>query len=98
MAIEMMKTGNMPTDNGNDSECQDCEHLRARIRELEARLEERKIIEKAKWILVKQKGVTEEEALELLRSTARFNQKKIVDVANDLVLGEKILKGSCPGF
>lgn len=72
-------------------ECPSCSDLRAEIEELKARIEERKIVEKAKWILVKLRGVSENEALDLLRASARQNQKTLIEIANNLITGEKIL-------
>ena len=95
MAIEIKKR-RIRSLKPREEECPTCKDLRARIDELETKIEERKVIEKAKWILVKQKGISEEEALELLRNTARFNQKKLGDIAQNLVIGEKILSGCFP--
>src|SRR3972149_7757252 len=95
MAIEIKKR-RIRSLKPREEECPTCKDLRARIEELEVKIEERKVIEKAKWILVKQKGISEEEAHELLRNTARFGQKKLSDIASNLVIGEKILSGCFP--
>ena len=44
-------------------------------------LEERKLIDRAKGILMKLKGLSEEEAYALLRKTAMNEKRKIADVA-----------------
>jgi len=96
MATQIPKKRSASSKKATEGECPCCKDFKAKIDELETRLEERKIIEKAKWILVKQKGISEEEALELLRNTARFSQKKLGDIASNLVMGEKILNGCFP--
>jgi len=96
MTTQILKNRSASSKKTSEGDCQFCKDLKAKIVALEARLEERKIIEKAKWILVKQKGISEEEALELLRNTARFGQKKLSDIASNLVIGEKILSGYFP--
>lgn len=51
----------------------------------EARLEERKFIERAKWILMKQTGSDEADAVRMLRKYARDHGEKIVDVAHRVI-------------
>ncbi len=55
-------------------------------------LEERKVIDRAKGILMKMKGLTEDEAYVLLRSTAMREKKKIVDIAQSIVTAAEVLK------
>lgn len=55
-------------------------------------LEERKVIERAKGILMKLKGLTEEQAYVLMRSTAMREKKKIADIAQSIVTASDILK------
>ncbi len=55
-------------------------------------LEERKVIERAKGILMKLKGLTEEQAYVLMRSTAMREKKKIADIAESIVTASDILK------
>jgi response regulator NasT len=54
---------------------------RAAGTEAERQLEERKYIERAKWILVKKSGVDEPEAMRLLQKYARDHREKLIDVA-----------------
>ena len=55
-------------------------------------LEERKIIDRAKGMLMKLKGLTEEEAYVLLRSTAMREKKKIGEIAQSVLTASEILK------
>jgi two-component system, response regulator / RNA-binding antiterminator len=55
-------------------------------------LEERKVIERAKGMLMKLKGLTEDEAYVLMRSTAMREKKKIVDIAQSIITAAEMLK------
>jgi response regulator NasT len=55
-------------------------------------LEERKVIDRAKRILMKLKGLTEEEAYVLMRSTAMREKKKIGDIAQSILTASELLK------
>ena len=55
-------------------------------------LEERKAIERAKGILMKLKGLTEDEAYVLLRSTAMREKKKISEIAQSILTASELLK------
>ena len=55
-------------------------------------LEERKAIERAKGILMKLKGLTEDEAYVLLRSTAMREKKKIGEIAQSILTASEMLK------
>jgi response regulator NasT len=52
---------------------------------LKERLENRKTIEKAKWMIVKRKSVEEPEAMRLLQRQARNNRRSLVDVAKSIL-------------
>lgn len=54
-------------------------------------LENRKLVERAKGILMKSRNLSEEDAYALLRKTAMSGNRKIVDVANSLVLAAGLL-------
>lgn len=70
-------------------------HMFQRMRnELEATkraLEERKIIDRAKGILMKARGVGEDEAYALIRKTAMDQGRKVADVAEALVTAAGML-------
>jgi response regulator NasT len=55
-------------------------------------LEERKVIDRAKGILMKLKGLSEEEAYVLMRSTAMREKKKIADIAQSIITASEMLK------
>ena len=55
-------------------------------------LEERKVIDRAKGILMKVKGMTEEEAYVLMRSTAMREKKKIGEIAQSILTASELLK------
>ncbi|WP_315832763.1 ANTAR domain-containing response regulator [Bradyrhizobium prioriisuperbiae] len=55
-------------------------------------LEERKVIDRAKGLLMKLKGLTEDEAYVLMRSTAMREKKKIADIAQSIITAAEMLK------
>jgi len=55
-------------------------------------LEERKVIDRAKGILMKAKNLTEEEAYTLMRKTAMNEKKKIVDIAQSVITAAEMFK------
>ncbi len=55
-------------------------------------LDERKIIDRAKGVLMKAKNYTEEEAYALLRKTAMNENKKIVDIAQSVLTAAEMFK------
>lgn len=54
-------------------------------------LEERKVIERAKGILMKMRDLSEEEAFALLRQTAMNEKKKLADIAQSVVTAAGLL-------
>jgi response regulator NasT len=65
--------------------------LRNELDQARQALEERKIIDKAKGILMKSRNISEEEAYALLRSTAMSENRRLVDVAHGLVTAARLL-------
>ena len=55
-------------------------------------LEERKVIDRAKGILMKAKQLTEEQAYALMRKTAMNENKKIVDIAQSIITAAELLR------
>jgi two-component system, response regulator / RNA-binding antiterminator len=55
-------------------------------------LEERKVIDRAKGILMRLKGLTEEQAYGLMRSTAMREKKKIGEIAQSILTASELLK------
>jgi AmiR/NasT family two-component response regulator len=62
------------------------------IIQLRERLEHRKIIEQAKWIVVQRKSITEPEAMKLLQSQARNSRRPLVDVARGILESDDLLR------
>ena len=65
--------------------------MRAELAETRCALEERKVIDRAKGLLMKAKGVPEDEAYALLRKTAMNQKRRVADVANALVTASELL-------
>ena len=61
------------------------DRLRSELEETKSALKERKVIEKAKGILMKNRGWTRRRPTRLLRQTAMSKGKRIADVAESLV-------------
>jgi response regulator NasT len=55
-------------------------------------LEERKVIDRAKGILMKARKLTEEDAYALMRKTAMNENKKIVEIAESVLTAAELLK------
>jgi two-component system, response regulator / RNA-binding antiterminator len=55
-------------------------------------LEERKVIDRAKGILMKAKNISEEDAYALLRKTAMNEKKKIAEVAQSVIMAAEMFK------
>jgi response regulator NasT len=55
-------------------------------------LEERKVIDRAKGILMKSKNMPEDEAYRLMRSVAMRENKKIADIAQSIITASELLK------
>lgn len=65
--------------------------LREELNEANDKLNERKLIERAKGLLMKQRGLDEEQAYNMLRSMAMQRNMKIKDLANELMNAAKLL-------
>ena len=61
------------------------------LEEARGELESRKLIDRAKGILMKSRGLSEEEAYALLRKTAMNQNRKIADIAQSLVTAAGLL-------
>ena len=59
--------------------------LREELRDVQTKLAARKVIERAKGILMQQKGVSEEEAFRLLRKLAMDRNARLLDVAQSVL-------------
>jgi len=63
---------------------------RGEIGDLKERLENRKIVEQAKWILVKRQGLEEPEAMRLLQKSARNTRRTLIDIARSVIDGHPL--------
>lgn len=66
--------------------------LRTELAATRAALEERKLVDRAKGMLMKLKGLSEEEAYALMRRTAMDQGRKLVEVAAALITAAELLK------
>lgn len=67
------------------------QRMRLELETTRRALEERKLIDRAKGILMKARGISEEEAYALMRKTAMDQGRKVVDVASALVTAAGLL-------
>ena len=68
------------------------QRMRTELAATKAALEERKVIDRAKGILMRARGIGEEQAYALLRKAAMDQGRRLVDVAAALVMSADLLK------
>jgi len=66
--------------------------LQSELEHAKNALDERKVIDRAKGILMKAKNLSEEDAYALMRRTAMNENKKIADIAQSVVTAAELLK------
>ena len=66
--------------------------LKAELEQAKGALEERKLIDRAKGILMKAKGLDEEAAYTLMRRTAMNEKKRIAEIAQSIITAAEMLK------
>ena len=66
--------------------------LEGELEQTKSALEERKVIDRAKGILMKVKNLSEEEAYTLMRKTAMNEKKKIAEIAQSIITAAEMLK------
>ncbi|GLK67109.1 ANTAR domain-containing response regulator [Hansschlegelia plantiphila] len=64
--------------------------LRAELEQAKSQLEERKIVDRAKGILMRSKNIGEEQAYALLRKVAMNEKKKIAEIAQSVVTAAEL--------
>jgi len=64
--------------------------LQARAECAEAKLEERKVIDRAKSILMSKRGMSEQQAYRMLQSNARSRNRRMVDIAASIITADEI--------
>lgn len=67
--------------------------LRSELETAKSELADRKLIDRAKGILMRNRGLSEDQAYSLLRKTAMNQSRKVVDVAQSLVTAAALLDG-----
>ncbi|MGN8021128.1 ANTAR domain-containing response regulator [Phyllobacterium sp. 22229] len=65
--------------------------LQQELAEAKSALEERKVVERAKGILMKSRTISEDEAYALLRQAAMNEKKKLADIAQSVVMAAAML-------
>ena len=66
-------------------------NLRNELLQAKTKLDERKVIERAKGLLMKQRGLDEDAAYEMLRSMAMKKNMKLADLSNQLLEAANML-------
>ena len=66
--------------------------VQGELERTKTQLEERKVIDRAKGILMKAKDLTEEQAYALMRKTAMNENRKIAEIAHSIVMASDLLK------
>jgi two-component system, response regulator / RNA-binding antiterminator len=66
--------------------------LEGELEQTKSALEDRKVIDRAKGILMKVKNLTEEEAYALMRKTAMNEKKKIAEIAQSIITAAEMLR------
>ena len=66
--------------------------LQTELEKAKSALEERKVIDRAKGILMKRKNLSEEDAYALLRRTAMNENRKIAEVAQSVITAAELFK------
>lgn len=67
------------------------DRLQTELHEAKSALEDRKVVEQAKGILMKQQGMSEEEAYSTLRRAAMNQNRKLVELARSLIMASSLL-------
>jgi response regulator NasT len=66
--------------------------LREELDRAKQALGERKVIERAKGILMQERGLTEDDAYALLRKAAMSDNKRVIDIAQAVVTAAGLLR------
>jgi len=70
---------------------EETKQLRDELQEANLKLDERKLVERAKGILMRQRNLDEDEAYKMLRSMAMKKNMKLADLSNQLIDAAKML-------
>lgn len=74
------------------SEFKEMRTLKEENEKLKKALEERKLIDRAKGIVMNNEGVSEDEAYRRIQKLSMDKRKKMVDVAEAILLADEIVK------
>ncbi len=74
------------------SRFEDIKKLKEELDETKEALESRKTIERAKGIVMERLQLSESEAMKFLQKKSRNSNKKIVDVANEIIEADKAFR------
>jgi response regulator NasT len=66
--------------------------LQAELDQARSALEERKLVDRAKGLVMKLKGLSEEEAYALMRRTAMNEKKKMAEIAQSIITAAELLR------
>ena len=81
----------MSRPRGRRSPRSECQRLRNELAEATLKLSERKLVERAKGILMKSRGLGEDEAYRALRRLAMDRKQRLADVAQQLIDAAEML-------
>ena len=68
------------------------QEMREELDRTKQALEERKVVDRAKGILMKERGLTEEAAYSLLRKAAMNENRRVAEIAQSLITASKLFK------
>ncbi|MCU7852969.1 MAG: ANTAR domain-containing protein [Candidatus Thiodiazotropha sp. (ex Monitilora ramsayi)] len=68
-------------------------HLESELQKARQQLNDRKTIDKAKGIIMQQRGLSEEQAYQAIRKLAMDTNRKVADVAQSIIEAASILSG-----
>jgi len=67
--------------------------LQGELQEAKDALVEREVVSKAKQLLMERRGISEDKAYKLLRTQAMNNNQRIADIAEAMIMSEKLMRG-----
>ena len=67
--------------------------LESELKKAHRQLNDRKLLDKAKGIIMRQRGLSEEEAYQAMRKLAMDTNRKVADVAQNIIEASSILSG-----
>lgn len=71
---------------------QEWRHFQGEARELEQKLEDRKLVEKAKGILMEARGLSEADAYKLLQKESQNRNQPMAEIARSVLMADSLLR------